>query len=131
VRIALALSPFPILEPAGANVFLSAVRWIQTLLLGSLATSLAVIAIASVGLLMLSGRVNLRRGATVILGCFIVFGAASIAQGLRGVTASFTGPPARPQSVPAPPAALIDLSPPPADPANGPVDPYAGASIRR
>lgn len=131
MTIVLALSPFPVSNPGGANVFLSAVQWVQTLLLGSLATSLAVIAIASVGLLMLSGRVNLRRGATVILGCFILFGAASIAQGLRSVTGSFVDSPVRVQPVPVPPAALIDLSPPPSDPANGPVDPYAGASIRR
>lgn len=128
--IALALSPLPVSDPGGANVFLSAAQWLQALLLGSLATSLAVIAIASVGLLMLSGRVNLRRGATVILGCFILFGAATIAQGLRGVTGSFVDPPAGVQPVPAPPPALVDLSRPP-DTAIGPSDPYAGASIRR
>lgn len=127
MTIDLTLSPFSVSDLGGANVFLSAVQWVQALLLGSIATSLAVIAIASVGLLMLSGRVNLRRGATVILGCFVLFGAASIAQGLRGVTASFTGPPARAQTAPEPPATLIDLAPQP----SGQADPYAGASIRR
>ena len=43
----------------------------------------AVIAVASVGLLMLTGRINWRYGATVILGCFILFGAASIVAGIQ------------------------------------------------
>lgn len=117
-------------DPADANVFLAAARWIETVLMGPLATSLAVVAVASIGLLMLSGRVNVRRGAVVIIGCFILFGAASIAQGLRGVTTSFAGAPAL-QPVPAPPALPVELlSPPVADPPVS-ADPYAGASIRR
>jgi type IV secretion system protein VirB2 len=43
----------------------------------------AVIAVASVGFLMLTGRINWRYGATVILGCFILFGAASIVGGIQ------------------------------------------------
>lgn len=76
---------------AGANsdnVFLAAVQWLQDLLLGPLATSLAVIAVAALGLMMLSGRINIRRGGGVILGCFILFGAANIAQGLREAAGS-------------------------------------------
>jgi type IV secretion system protein VirB2 len=42
-----------------------------------------VIAIACVGFLMLSGRINWRHGAVVILGCFIMFGAASIVAGIQ------------------------------------------------
>jgi len=38
----------------------------------------AVIAVASVGFLMLTGRINWRYGAVVILGCFILFGAAMV-----------------------------------------------------
>jgi type IV secretion system protein VirB2 len=36
-----------------------------------------------VGLFMLTGRLNWRYGATVILGCFILFGAASIVAGIQ------------------------------------------------
>ena len=43
----------------------------------------AVIAVASVGFLMLTGRINWRYGATVIVGCFILFGAASIVAGIQ------------------------------------------------
>ncbi|UVO55802.1 TrbC/VirB2 family protein [Sphingomonas sp. SUN039] len=70
-------------DPAGSGVVVSAVRWLQGTLLGTVATVVAVIAVASVGLLMLTGRINWRYGATVIIGCFILFGAASIVAGIQ------------------------------------------------
>lgn len=73
------------LDPAGSNVILNAVGWLQGTLLGNVATALAVIAVGATGLMMLTGRIDWRRGATVILGCFIVFGAAAIVAGIRSV----------------------------------------------
>lgn len=70
-------------DPEGSGVIVSAVRWLQGTLLGTVATVVAVIAVAVVGLLMLTGRINWRYGATVILGCFILFGAASIVAGIQ------------------------------------------------
>lgn len=70
-------------DPAGSGVLVSAVQWLQGTLLGTIATVVAVIAVASVGFLMLTGRINWRYGATVILGCFILFGAASIVAGIQ------------------------------------------------
>lgn len=70
-------------DPAGAGVIVSAVHWLEGTLLGTVATVVAVIAVASVGFLMLTGRINWRYGATVILGCFILFGAASIVAGIQ------------------------------------------------
>ena len=70
-------------DPAGSGVIVSAVRWLEGTLLGTIATVVAVIAVASVGFLMLTGRINWRYGATVILGCFILFGAASIVAGIQ------------------------------------------------
>lgn len=70
-------------DPEGSGVIVSAVRWLEGTLLGTVATVVAVIAVASVGLLMLTGRINWRYGATVILGCFILFGAASIVAGIQ------------------------------------------------
>ena len=70
-------------DPAGSGVVVSAVNWLQGTLLGTVATVAAVIAVASVGFLMLTGRINWRHGATVILGCFILFGAASIVAGIQ------------------------------------------------
>jgi type IV secretion system protein VirB2 len=70
-------------DPQGSGVIVSAVQWLQGTLLGTIATVVAVIAVASVGFLMLTGRINWRYGATVIVGCFILFGAASIVAGIQ------------------------------------------------
>lgn len=70
-------------DPEGSGVIVQAVRWLQGTLLGTVATVVAVIAVATVGFLMLTGRINWRYGATVILGCFILFGAASIVAGIQ------------------------------------------------
>lgn len=69
--------------PAGASPILGAVTWMQDTLLGEVASSVAVIAVAVVGFMMLSGRLNWRYGATVIVGCFVLFGAATIVGGIR------------------------------------------------
>lgn len=70
-------------DPAGSGVLVSAVRWLEGTLLGTIATAVAVIAVATVGIMMLTGRINWRYGATVIIGCFILFGAASIVAGIQ------------------------------------------------
>lgn len=77
-------------DPRGSGPIVSAVQWLQGTLLGTVATVIAVIAVACVGLLMLTGRINWRHGAVVILGCFILFGAVSIVAGIRS-TAGFAG----------------------------------------
>lgn len=77
-------------DPSGSGPIVSAVQWLQGTLLGTVATVIAVIAVACVGLLMLSGRINWRHGAVVILGCFILFGAVSIVAGIQS-TAAFAG----------------------------------------
>lgn len=71
------------LDPAGSNAIVAGLTWLQGTLLGTVATVAAVIAIAAVGFMMLTGRLNWRHGATVILGCFILFGAGAIVAGLR------------------------------------------------
>lgn len=70
-------------DPQGSGVIINALNWLQGTLLGTVATVAAVIAIAAVGFMMLTGRINWRHGAVVILGCFILFGAASIVAGIR------------------------------------------------
>lgn len=72
-------------DPAGSGPLLAALQWMQGTLLGNLATTAAVIAVAIVGLMMLTGRIDWRRGVTVIVGAFIVFGAAAIVAGIRSV----------------------------------------------
>jgi type IV secretion system protein VirB2 len=71
--------------PAGASPLVAALGWVQDTMLGNLATTAAVIAVAAVGFLMLTGRIDWRRGLTVIVGCFVIFGAAAIVAGLRAV----------------------------------------------
>lgn len=70
-------------DPAGSGVLVSAVGWLEGTLLGTVATVVAVIAVATVGFMMLTGRINWRYGVTVILGCFILFGASSIVAGIH------------------------------------------------
>ena len=74
-------------DPEGSGPLINAVSWLQGTLLGTVATVAAVIAVAVVGFMMLTGRINWRYGATVILGCFILFGAASIVGGIQAAAA--------------------------------------------
>jgi type IV secretion system protein VirB2 len=70
-------------SPRGSGPIVAAVQWVQDTLLGNVATAVAVIAVAVVGLMMLTGRMNWRHGIVVILGCFILFGAAAIVAGIQ------------------------------------------------
>jgi len=72
-------------DPAGSGPILGALEWMQGTLMGNLATTAAVIAVAIVGLMMLTGRIDWRRGVTVVIGAFIIFGAVAIVQGMRSV----------------------------------------------
>jgi type IV secretory pathway VirB2 component (pilin) len=87
---ALAHAQVALADPQGSGPIVKAVQWLQGTLLGTIATVVAVIAVACVGLMMLNGRMNWRHGAVVILGCFILFGAVSIVAGIRA-TAGFGG----------------------------------------
>lgn len=70
-------------NPAGSGPIVAAMAWLQGTLMGNVATAVAVMAVAAVGFMMLTGRLNWRMGATVIVGCFILFGAASIVSGIQ------------------------------------------------
>ena len=116
------------LQAPGQGVFAAALQWLEVTLLGSLATAVAVIAIACVGLLLLSGRIDVRRGAQVIFGCFILFGASSIAAGIMQIAYGGNAAPslrslAAPAPVYVPPAATTT-------PVKVvPYDHYAGAAL--
>ena len=105
------------------NSLLAAVRWIEGLLLGSVAVAVATIAFAGIGFLMLSGRIDMRTGARVVLGCFVLFGARTIASGLQNASA---GAGASAYAA-APPVAAIPTESRPGAPINN--DPFAGASV--
>lgn len=59
----------------GGNPLVDALNWMMNILLGPVATAVAVMAVAGVGFMMLTGRMNWRYGGTVIVGVFIIFGA--------------------------------------------------------
>lgn len=111
-------------DPPPASAIAAATDWVGNLLFGPLATTIAVIAIACVGLAMLSGRIELRRGASVVFGCFLLFGAKGVADGLR--TTAFSPPPV---AAIAPPPAFVRTAPQ-EQRAEG-YDPYAGAAVMR
>ncbi len=71
-------------DPQGSGPIVAALGWLQGTLLGNVATAIAVMAVAAVGFMMLTGRMNWRFGATVIIGLFILFGASTIVAGIQG-----------------------------------------------
>lgn len=118
----------PALDLAGSSATTSAVGSLEGTLLGSVATTVAIIAVASIGLLMLTGRVDVRRAAQVVFGCFIVFGASTIASGILGAL-NGTGA-AAPEFASTPPPPLLPPQTPAYPKANStPYDPYAGAAL--
>lgn len=112
------------LEVMPGSLFAHAVQWIAALLTGSVATAIAVIAIAAIGLAFLQGRIDARRACRTVLGCFIIFGAPSIAAALGALTEGEMAPAARYPSVAEP-----GIRPVLSVPAPAPYDPYAGASV--
>lgn len=113
----------PAFAPEPSSSILTAVDWINDLLLGSLATGVCVLAVAAVGAMMLLGRVPFRSGFRVILGCFVLLGAPVLA------SAFLTAP--NHEAPPVDPQPFIESSE--ARMLGGPseFDPYAGASLRR
>ncbi len=90
--IALMLAPVAahaqqVADPQGSGPIVAALGWLQGTLLGNVATAIAVMAVAAVGFMMLTGRMNWRFGATVIIGVFILFGASTIVAGIQSAAA--------------------------------------------
>jgi type IV secretory pathway VirB2 component (pilin) len=111
-------------DPSGASVLVAAAQWIEGTLLGSIATIVAVIAVAWLGLMMLDGRLELRRGLVVLVGCFVLFGAPVIANGLRDPGASDVL-----ETASAPPLLVVPILPPENGDERDPFHPYAGAAV--
>ncbi|MBO9711432.1 TrbC/VirB2 family protein [Sphingomonas sp.] len=106
-------------DPAGSSAIAAAAEWLQGTLLGTLATTIAIVCLASVGLMLLTGRIPLRHGASIVAGCFLIFGATTIAAGIRALSQG--------ESMAAKPLPQ-EASFRPAAP-TAPYDPYAGASL--
>lgn len=113
-------------SPAGVSAIAAAVQWLQGTLLGTIATAIAVIAVASLGFLLMSGRIDMRRATQVIIGCFILFGASTLASGIVDAVAGS----ADHTAILPPPSPLAYTSPAPTPaPKATPYDPYAGAAL--
>ncbi len=113
-------TPSPGQQPIGDSV-----NWVADTLLGQLAVTLCVLAIAFVGFSMLTGRVSLRRGGRVILGCFLLLGAPLIAASMMGLM----GPDEGSQLGPADTIVYEAQPRAPLPPATN--NPYANASMPR
>lgn len=111
-------------DPIGMSPLLAALSWVEGALLGSIATAIAVVCVATVGLMMFSGRLDMRRGLVVVLGCFVLFGASKIVAGFPGAASPTPDVGALPADIP------INATLPVEVPALQP-DPYAGASVIR
>ena len=107
-------------EPVTGN----AGDWLGGLLGGELTTALCVVAIAMLGLLMLGGRLPVRTGLKVVMGCFLLLSASLVATGLQGVERDSGVALAQTQNRPV----TVETEPEVLPPAN--YDPYAGASLR-
>lgn len=99
----------------------AAALWIQGLILGQVGTSIAVLAIAIIGLNMLRGTLSARDGVRSLLGCFILFGAPAIAHGVMGTLPRSTGPEV---IVPLQPAVPLSSGTTPPQSGINPFDPY-------
>lgn len=119
------IHPVSLADPTGSDALVAAVTWLEATLLGTVATTIAVIGVASIGFRMLTGHIELRRGMTIICGCFIVLGAGGIAAGIASIADGLSEGQALAMAPPA--------DPPPAIPVEAPrqYDPYAGASVFR
>ncbi|MGK6321314.1 TrbC/VirB2 family protein [Sphingomonas sp. DT-204] len=100
----------------------SAAESAARLLTGSLATSIAIICVAIIGYMTLTGRLPVRRGVTVIIGCFILFGAGTLSRAFLAVArqAPVREVPSMPVFTPS--TAIAPLP-------KVPYDPYAGAAV--
>lgn len=113
---------FATLQPSDAAIP-AAVEWALGTLLGSLATGVAVLAVAFLGFGMLFGHLDWRTGTRVVLGIFILLGAPMIAQVLAALARDGIGAErdqVAVEGIPQTPAVSKNRSA---------ADPYAGAGL--
>ena len=111
-----------LLSPASGNPLEGFVVWSEFTFFGSMATLLCILAVAILGLQLLSGRLELGRGIRTLIGVVVVLSAPAIAASLVAFDDR--------QSLAAAPA-VIPGQPPARELPPVQNDPYAGASLRR
>lgn len=110
-----------LINPDAAPIATS-LQWIGAVVFDQIAVGLCVLAVAFVGYRMLIGRISLRTGLRVVLGCSVLLGAPVIATSFM---ASLNDRPAAIAAVPDAPE-----SSPRGELERAEYDPYAGASLR-
>ena len=110
-------------ESSGSGALEGGVAWLVALSTGSLAIGLCVLAVALVGLLMFAGRLPVREGLRVVLGCFVLLGAPAIAAGFISLSSDRDAGSIGQEREPVAPT-RPELPP-------STYDPYAGASLRQ
>lgn len=115
-----------VMMSSGSYPIGSSTSWLTDTLFGDVAVTLGTLAVAFVGLTMLTGRLPIRHGAMVILGTFVLLGAPAIAASLIDLARQSGGPAEPPYIAPED----TDLAPREELPA-ATYNPYAGASMRR
>jgi type IV secretion system protein VirB2 len=115
---------------SSSDSIVAMIVWIQAAMLGSIATVIAGLSVAIVGGLMLTGRLNWRRGATVVVGCFVLFGAPRIAAGIRNTLSQSDLTPTI-VALPPPDFGKMVKVPSNTSAPSAPYDPYAGAAVQR
>ena len=113
--------------PPGSGNLSAASQWLVELVNGQAVTTIAVIAVAFLGYETLSGRMSFRNALRVVVGCFMLLGAATIARGFMDASReTFDGPIQAAPYVSAPGPAPAYPRPGAPVRANGnPFDPYA------
>lgn len=116
-----------------APSLVAAVQWMEALVLGGFATTVAVIAIAGFGYAALTGRLSIKRSMTILVGCFVLFGAPAIAHAMLmlfgGGADGEIIPAPEPQQASEPPFTVPPF-PDARQPAANPFDPYASIARR-
>lgn len=121
MQIGYTAAPF---EASGSLALESGAEWLVSLATGSLALGLCVLAIAMIGLFMLSGRMPVRGGLQAVIGCFVLLGAPVIASAFVTSGHEMAQKPSEPD-------VARQLANPPRDLPPSAFDPYAGASLRQ
>lgn len=112
-------------EAGGGAPTVESARWIEGVMLGEIALGVCVIAVALIGALMLTGRLPLREGARVVVGCFVLLGAPVIAAGIMGGGGEVI------QTSEPQPSVVVQIESPRPNLPPASFDPYAGASLRK
>jgi type IV secretion system protein VirB2 len=111
------------------SVIGAAAEWVMSAMSGPAVTAIMTIAVAVFAVSMLAGRLSIRQGLRLVLGCFILTGSAEIAQSVTGWVSESEFDTGTSPTAPVEASTLAPLGPKPhtQTQSGNPFDPYAGA----